>query len=129
MISINFMHAKSTWQQMEQIEKAMGKQIIRIETNDLDEIKEDVSDLSRLCNTFRAPDVPCTAHAANEEDRGAQWPWPDLTRRRRCITVLYLVAPYTPSAGVSTRSTLPHPVLCVTALASASCFFPVSFGP
>jgi len=39
-ISINFVHDKRTWGQMEQIEKATGKQIIRIETNDLDEMEE-----------------------------------------------------------------------------------------
>ena len=39
-ISINFVHDKSTWQQMEQIERATGKQIIRIETNDLDAMEE-----------------------------------------------------------------------------------------
>ncbi|KAI0330254.1 DEAD-domain-containing protein [Cubamyces sp. BRFM 1775] len=39
-ISINFVHDKATWQQMEQIEKATGKQIIRIETNDLDAMEE-----------------------------------------------------------------------------------------
>lgn len=73
---------------MEQIEKATGKQIIRIETNDLDEMEEvRVSSrgrtsrsrdlyLSRLGNTFRAADVPCTEHAANEEGTevdAAQW--------------------------------------------------------
>ncbi|KZT01370.1 DEAD-domain-containing protein [Laetiporus sulphureus 93-53] len=39
-ISINFVHDKTTWAQMEQIEKATGKQIIRIETNDLDAMEE-----------------------------------------------------------------------------------------
>ncbi|THV07259.1 DEAD-domain-containing protein [Dendrothele bispora CBS 962.96] len=39
-ISINFVHDRKTWQQMEQIEKATGKQIIRIETNDLDVMEE-----------------------------------------------------------------------------------------
>ncbi|KAI0671460.1 DEAD-domain-containing protein [Trametes maxima] len=39
-ISINFVHDKATWQQMEQIEKSTGKQIIRIETNDLDAMEE-----------------------------------------------------------------------------------------
>ncbi|KAH8100942.1 DEAD-domain-containing protein [Cristinia sonorae] len=38
-ISINFVHDKRTWAQMEQIEQATGKQIIRIETNDLDEME------------------------------------------------------------------------------------------
>ncbi|TCD61125.1 RNA helicase required for poly(A+) mRNA export [Steccherinum ochraceum] len=38
-ISINFVHDKRTWSQMEQIEQATGKQIIRIETNDLDEME------------------------------------------------------------------------------------------
>jgi ATP-dependent RNA helicase DDX19/DBP5 len=39
-ISINFVHDKKTWMQMEQIEKTTGKQIIRIETNDLDEMED-----------------------------------------------------------------------------------------
>lgn len=39
-ISINFVHDSKTWLQMEQIEKALGKKIIRIETNDLDEMEE-----------------------------------------------------------------------------------------
>ncbi|KAH9481297.1 RNA helicase required for poly(A+) mRNA export [Psilocybe cubensis] len=38
-ISINFVHDKKTWLQMEQIEKALGKKIMRIETNDLDEME------------------------------------------------------------------------------------------
>ncbi|KAI6025901.1 P-loop containing nucleoside triphosphate hydrolase protein [Pisolithus orientalis] len=39
-ISINFVHDQRTWQQMEAIEKALGKKIVRIETNDLDEMEE-----------------------------------------------------------------------------------------
>jgi len=39
-ISINFVHDKATWAHMEQIEKATGKKIIRIETNDLDVMEE-----------------------------------------------------------------------------------------
>ncbi|KAJ7679045.1 P-loop containing nucleoside triphosphate hydrolase protein [Mycena polygramma] len=39
-ISINFVHDKKTWLQMEQIEKATGKRIMRIETNDVDEMEE-----------------------------------------------------------------------------------------
>ncbi|KIP11077.1 hypothetical protein PHLGIDRAFT_100395 [Phlebiopsis gigantea 11061_1 CR5-6] len=39
-ISINFVHDKRTWQQMEVIEQATGRGIIRIETNDLDEMEE-----------------------------------------------------------------------------------------
>lgn len=39
-ISINFVHNQKTWQQMDQIEKALGRKIIRIETNDLDEMEE-----------------------------------------------------------------------------------------
>ncbi|KAI0685960.1 P-loop containing nucleoside triphosphate hydrolase protein [Cytidiella melzeri] len=39
-ISINFVHDKATWANMEAIEKATGKKIIRIETNDLDEMEE-----------------------------------------------------------------------------------------
>ncbi|KAI6024837.1 P-loop containing nucleoside triphosphate hydrolase protein [Pisolithus microcarpus] len=39
-ISVNFVHDQRTWQQMEEIEKVLGKKIIRIETNDLDEMEE-----------------------------------------------------------------------------------------
>ncbi|KAF9007923.1 DEAD-domain-containing protein [Cyathus striatus] len=39
-ISINFVHDKKTWLQMEQIEKALGRSITRIETDDLDEMEE-----------------------------------------------------------------------------------------
>lgn len=39
-ISINFVHNQHTWSQMDQIEKALGRQIVRIETNDLDEMEE-----------------------------------------------------------------------------------------
>ena len=39
-ISINFVHDKKTWLQMEQIEKELGRKIMRIETNDLDEMEE-----------------------------------------------------------------------------------------
>ncbi|CCL99314.1 uncharacterized protein FIBRA_01330 [Fibroporia radiculosa] len=39
-ISVNFVHDKATWAQMEQIEAATGKHIIRIATNDLDEMEE-----------------------------------------------------------------------------------------
>ncbi|KAJ7807525.1 P-loop containing nucleoside triphosphate hydrolase protein [Mycena leptocephala] len=39
-ISINFVHDKKTWLQMEQIEKATSRKIMRIETNDVDEMEE-----------------------------------------------------------------------------------------
>ncbi|KAF9007570.1 DEAD-domain-containing protein [Cyathus striatus] len=39
-ISINFVHDKKTWLQMEQIEKALGRGITRIETDDLDEMED-----------------------------------------------------------------------------------------
>ncbi|KAG1835111.1 P-loop containing nucleoside triphosphate hydrolase protein [Suillus variegatus] len=39
-ISINFVHDRQTWSQMEEIEKTLGKKIIRIETNDLEEMEE-----------------------------------------------------------------------------------------
>ncbi|KAG1739178.1 P-loop containing nucleoside triphosphate hydrolase protein [Suillus paluster] len=39
-ISINFVHDRRTWEQMEEIEKTLNKKIIRIETNDLDEMEE-----------------------------------------------------------------------------------------
>ncbi|KAF8843699.1 DEAD-domain-containing protein [Paxillus ammoniavirescens] len=39
-ISINFVHDKRTWSYMEEIENTLGKKIIRIETDDLDEMEE-----------------------------------------------------------------------------------------
>ncbi|KAJ7455233.1 P-loop containing nucleoside triphosphate hydrolase protein [Mycena galericulata] len=39
-ISINFVHDKKTWLQMEQIEKETRQKILRIETNDVDEMEE-----------------------------------------------------------------------------------------
>ncbi|KAI3607390.1 atp-dependent rna helicase dbp5 [Moniliophthora roreri] len=39
-ISINFVHDRKTWLQMEEIEKATGKPIMRIETNDIDMMEE-----------------------------------------------------------------------------------------
>jgi len=39
-ISINFVHDNKTWLQMEEIEKELGRKIMRIETNDLDEMEE-----------------------------------------------------------------------------------------
>lgn len=51
-ISINFVHNKSTWSQMDQIEKALGRKIIRIETNDLDEMEEVRSPTSSLSCLF-----------------------------------------------------------------------------
>jgi hypothetical protein len=39
-ISINFVHDRRTWSQMEEIEKTLNKKIIRIETNDLEEMEE-----------------------------------------------------------------------------------------
>ncbi|KDQ57054.1 hypothetical protein JAAARDRAFT_58536 [Jaapia argillacea MUCL 33604] len=39
-ISINFVHDKKTWEQMHEIEEALGKSITRIETDDLDTMEE-----------------------------------------------------------------------------------------
>ncbi|KAG2347830.1 DEAD-domain-containing protein [Suillus weaverae] len=39
-ISINFVHDRQTWSQMEEIEKTLNKKIIRIETDDLEEMEE-----------------------------------------------------------------------------------------
>ncbi|RXW25556.1 hypothetical protein EST38_g375 [Candolleomyces aberdarensis] len=39
-ISINFVHDQKTWKQMEMIEQVTGKQIVRIETDDIDEMEE-----------------------------------------------------------------------------------------
>ncbi|KAG2146126.1 P-loop containing nucleoside triphosphate hydrolase protein [Suillus bovinus] len=39
-ISINFVHDRRTWSQMEEIEKTLNKKIIRIDTKDLDEMEE-----------------------------------------------------------------------------------------
>jgi ATP-dependent RNA helicase DDX19/DBP5 len=56
-ISINFVHDKNTWAQMETIEKSTGKAIIRIETTDLDVMEEVrtsylVSILTALIRTY-----------------------------------------------------------------------------
>jgi hypothetical protein len=55
-------HDKKTWQQMEQIEKQLGKPIVRIETNDLDEMEEvrAVSGAMAVCGAL-------TLFAENEE--------------------------------------------------------------
>ena len=53
-ISINFVHDRQTWGQMEQIEKALGRKIIRIETNDLDEMEEVV-----LSSFFSCAELMC----------------------------------------------------------------------
>ncbi|KAJ3839712.1 P-loop containing nucleoside triphosphate hydrolase protein [Lentinula raphanica] len=39
-ISVNFVHDRKTWQQMQQIEEQTGKKIIRIETEDIDVMEE-----------------------------------------------------------------------------------------
>ncbi|KAJ3886880.1 DEAD-domain-containing protein [Lentinula edodes] len=39
-ISVNFVHDRKTWQQMQQIEEQTGKKIMRIETNDIDVMEE-----------------------------------------------------------------------------------------
>ena len=49
---------------MEQIEKATGKQIIRIETNDLDEMETVSGLLSCIAST---PLIMCVDSTANEE--------------------------------------------------------------
>lgn len=54
-ISINFVHDKRTWGYMEEIEKATGKPIIRIETNDLDEMEE----VRCQSNFYSRPFFPC----------------------------------------------------------------------
>ncbi|KAG5342269.1 RNA helicase required for poly(A+) mRNA export [Termitomyces sp. Mn162] len=41
-ISINFVHDKKTWMQMDQIEKALGKSIVRIETHDIDQMEKNM---------------------------------------------------------------------------------------
>ncbi|KAG6910834.1 RNA helicase required for poly(A+) mRNA export [Tephrocybe rancida] len=41
-ISINFVHDKKTWMQMDQIEKALSKSIVRIETHDIDEMEKNM---------------------------------------------------------------------------------------
>jgi superfamily II DNA/RNA helicase len=39
-ISINFVHNKETWAQMAQIEKALGRPILRVETDNVEEMEE-----------------------------------------------------------------------------------------
>ena len=82
-ISINFVHDKRTWQQMEVIEQATGRQIVRIETNDLDEMEEvrggflvlSAIDLRGLTDVFWA--------LANEEG-------PEVGSRRAATSVFSL---------------------------------------
>lgn len=38
-VSINFVHNEKTWHQMQEIEAATGRPIMRIETNDIDEME------------------------------------------------------------------------------------------
>lgn len=40
-VSINFVHNEKTWKDMQMIEEALGKPILRVETNDVD-VMEDV---------------------------------------------------------------------------------------
>ena len=66
-ISINFVHDKATWQQMEQIERQTGKQIVRIETNDLDAMEEvrpfPLSPLSRAPREDRPRTISRAPHS------------------------------------------------------------------
>lgn len=39
-VSINFVHNKKTWEEMHLIEEALGRQVIRVETSDLDVMEE-----------------------------------------------------------------------------------------
>ncbi|KAG6813969.1 RNA helicase required for poly(A+) mRNA export [Tricholoma furcatifolium] len=41
-ISINFVHDKKTWMQMNEIEKALSRPIVRIETHDIDEMEKNM---------------------------------------------------------------------------------------
>lgn len=73
---------------MEQIEKATGRQIIRIETNDLDEM-EDVSLLSMplfryLCYEFGLSNSARFGDTANEESAQI-----DHHEERRCVLFVW----------------------------------------
>ena len=39
-VSINFVHDKKAWEDMHMIEEALGRQIVRVDTNDLDVMEE-----------------------------------------------------------------------------------------
>ena len=39
-VSINFVHNKKTWEDMRMIEEALGRQVTRVETSDLDVMEE-----------------------------------------------------------------------------------------
>lgn len=39
-VSINFVHNKKTWEDMHMIEEALGRDCIRVETNDIDVMEE-----------------------------------------------------------------------------------------
>lgn len=116
-ISINFVHDKRTWQQMEQIEQATGKQIIRIETNDLDEMEEvrrapSRGDSQRNANrrawtaaNEEGPQVIAVPRAA--QSRVGAHPRP-LLRVRGVVT-----AP--PCISTRDNAISPHEILCALA--------------
>lgn len=72
-ISINFVHDKNTWAQMEEIEKATGKGITRIETTDLDVMEEVLSFLnSCLASTVLTRNISCLANEKSYEVAGSR---------------------------------------------------------
>lgn len=56
-VSINFVHNKDTWNQMEAIEKGLGRKITRIETTDFDTMEE-VSAFSSVVVRWVLTNVP-----------------------------------------------------------------------
>ncbi len=125
---------------MEQIERATGKQIIRIETNDLDAMEEVRASSSvlfrgsisivrslRVCfsvSTFPATDTVSAAHAANEEgsevdahptfNPNSQLLYSVRTRglapQPEMYSCFVACSPQYPAAGVRTRLTRPSTV-------------------
>jgi superfamily II DNA/RNA helicase len=69
-ISINFVHDKKTWAQMEEIEKATGKGITRIETTDLDVMEEVLSFLNSCLASTAHSNISCLANEESYEVAG-----------------------------------------------------------
>jgi superfamily II DNA/RNA helicase len=72
-ISINFVHDKHTWTQMEEIEKATGKGITRIETTDLDVMEEVLWFFEFLpCFDGAHSNISCLANEESYEVTGSR---------------------------------------------------------
>ena len=72
-ISINFVHDKNTWAQMEEIEKSTGKGITRIETTYF-EVMEEVRSFLNSCvaSTVLTRNISCSANEESYEVAGSR---------------------------------------------------------